>query len=326
MRILGVVLAFLAITGCGRKTEFLHHLQDIPPQFFDTVHKLKELQGENRVDILWVVDNSGSMGSYQNELIKNADVFITDFVSKNSIDWKMGLISSDKSQEPFLGFTPSTLFTHTSPSPVKTFQKAVAALGTMGDSYEHFFEPVKKHLTAYPKFLRDRATLALIFLTDAPEQSQNISATQFLNFIKSKKGSLDKVVSYGVFAAQDFGCVYTDENWSYKGSKYEAVIKATKGKYFKLCGTDFGKNLADLGKDLVDKVKRPFIQLKDRPVVATVKVSYRGEDLPGGPLDSGGYWIYDFDYNRVVFHNLDFAPGDTEEVTISFQLADEIMR
>lgn len=325
MKWLGVVLGFLAVAGCGRQADFLYHLQDVPPRVLESVHKLKELQGETKVDILWVIDNSGSMGSYQNDLATNADVFITDFVSKGGLEWKMGVLSSSTNEEPFVGFTPATLLTYQTPDAVKIFQDTVKRLGTFGDVIEKFFAPVQQHLTKYPAFVRNQATLAIIFLTDAAEQSR-IPASTFLNFLKGVKGDLRRVVSYGVFASVDFGCRFTDEQWNYVGSPYEEVIKATKGKVYKLCDTDFGKNLADLGKDLVERIKRPFVQLVERPVISAIRVLYQGEELPGGPADSGGLWIYDFDLNRVVFHNLDFAPGDNEEVTIGYQVADEVVR
>ncbi len=318
-------LLALAILSCGRQDDLLFYVKDVPQQLFEGTHKLKEIQGESQVDILWVIDNSGSMGSYQQDLIKNADTFINDFVSKGGLEWKMGIISSTLNNKPFIGFDAATLLTYQTKNNTDRFKAAVRKLGTFGDVSERFFAPITEHLTKFPDFLRRRASLAVILLTDAPEQSR-IPAATFLASLKSFKGDLKKVVTYGVFASVDFGCTFTDENWNYAGSPYEEVIKTTKGKVYKLCNNDFGKNLADLGKDLVERVRRPFIPLADRPVVSSVRVIYKGKDLPGGPVDQGGLWVYDFDLNRVVFHTLDFAPSDTEEVTIQYQSADNPQR
>ncbi len=131
------------------------------------------------------------------------------------------------------------------------------------------------------------------------------------------KGDPKKIVIYGVFAATDFSC-QTQEGLKYAGSPFETLINQTKGKVYKLCG-DFGTNLADLSRDLVTRVENPYIALPDRPQTSTLRVIYKGKDLPGGPVDFGGYWIYDFDLNRIVFHNLAFAPGDDEEVTVTYE-------
>ncbi len=316
------VFVAMAVLGCSRDAGLLHYLRDVPPKTYDAVHKLKELQGETKVDILWVIDNSGSMGSYQQALIQNADLFITDFVTKGGLEWKMGIVSSAINEKPYIGFTPSDQLNHQTANGVQKFKDAVRRLGTFGDATEQFFTPIRKHLDAFPDFVRKPASLTVIFLTDAPDQSR-LPAKTLLNYLAGIKGDLRRVIAYGVFAAVDLGCQFTDENWNYAGSGYEEIINATKGKFYKLCDTDFGKNLADLGKDLVSRIKRPYIQLPDRPVVSTLRVIYRGKDLQGGPVDHDGFWIYDFDLNRIVFHSLDFAPGDQEEVTVQYQLADE---
>jgi hypothetical protein len=318
-------LALLLLAGCGRKTDFLYYIKDVPLQTFSGTHKLKELQGETKVDILWTIDNSGSMGSYQQALISESKTFINDFVNKGGLEWKMGIISSTLTDQPFVGFTPSTLLTYQTTNGIALFQDAVGRLGTFGDATERFFSPVDTALQKFPDFVRKNATLAIIFLTDAPDQGA-MKAPDFLKMLTALKGDLGRVVVYGVFAALDLGCTAVDEQWNYAGSGYETVIKATKGQRYKLCNTPFGKNLADLGTNLVERIKRPFIQLKDRPVVSSLTVNHLGVDLQGGAKEQGGIWVYDFDMNRVVFHNLDFAPGDNEEVTIRYVVADEIVR
>jgi hypothetical protein len=309
------------MVGCGKQSDFLYLIQDTQPKYFESVHKLKEITGASQVDILWVVDNSGSMQAHQTALIKNADLFINDFVGKAGLEWKMGLISNTQTDPPFIGFTPSTLMTHQTKDNVSRFKQAVRRLGLGGDTMEKFFLPIQEKLTRFPDFSRKNASLAIIVITDAPEQSR-IPARTFLANMKKIKGDVKSFVFYGVLASVDFGCAAVDEPWNYAGSPYETVIKETKGKYYKLCNTDFGKNLADLGKDLVDRVKRSYIALKERPDIASLRVVYRGKDLQGGTADQGGIWTYNFSQNRVEFNSLDFAPGDTEEVTIQYRASD----
>lgn len=306
----------LGLSACGNQAGMLHYLRDQKPVLYEGTHSLKQLQGERRVDILWVIDNSGSMGSHQANLSKNADIFINEFTAKGGLEWKMGVVSTDVSQPPFGGFPMNKPLDFRTPNAVPEFQDAIRKLGTGGDAIEQSFGPIRKHLGAYPDFLRKEATLAVIFLTDAPDQSR-IPAPEIFQFMGALKGDPKKIVIYGAFAATDFGC-QTAEGLKYAGSPYETLITQTKGKVYKLCG-DFGTDLADLGRDLVTRVERPYIALPDRPQTATLRVIYKGKDLPGGPVDFGGYWIYDFDLNRIVFHNLSFAPGDNEDVSVSYE-------
>jgi hypothetical protein len=311
-------LGFLVLAGCARETGILYHVHDVPFQGYEAVHSLKQLQGQRKVDILWVVDNSGSMSTHQANLIKNVDLFINQFVAKGGLEWKMGVISTDIRQPPFAGFTPTSAINYAQPDGVARFQAAIRRLGTSGDSVERMFAPIQKHLTDFPDFLRPEATLAIIIISDAAEQS-SIRGSDMLSFIHAKKsGDHKKAIFYGALTPTDFVCPPTGEDrWAYAGSVFEEVIDGTKGKLYKLCG-DFGQNLADLGRDLITRVERPYIALKDRPNPSSIRVVYKGKDLSGGMPEDGGYWIYDFDLNRVVFHNLAFAPGDTEEVTISY--------
>ncbi len=311
-------LLVLILAACARDTGILYHVHDVPYEAYEGVHSLKQLQGQRKVDILWVVDNSGSMSAHQTNLIKNADLFINEFVAKGGLEWKMGVVSTDISQPPFAGFTPTSAINYTQPDGVARFQAAIRRLGISGDSTERMFAPIQKHLNDFPDFLRPEATLAVIFITDAFEQSR-ISGADMLSFIHAKKGGdRKKVIFYGALTPTDYACPPTgEEAWPYTGSVFEQVIDGTKGKVYKLCA-DFGQNLSDLGRDLITRVERPYIALKERPNSSSIRVVYRGKDLSGGLPEDGGYWIYDFDLNRIVFHNLNFAPGDTEEVTVSY--------
>src|SRR5690606_21483555 len=46
------------------------------------------------VDILWVIDNSGSMGNEQADLADNFNLFIQDFITRG-IDFKMAITTTD---------------------------------------------------------------------------------------------------------------------------------------------------------------------------------------------------------------------------------------
>lgn len=314
--ILSGVAIVAAVVGCGRDTDFLTHQpkEIILAHRYD--HPLRELQGTNKVDILFVVDNSGSMGVHQANLNKNAKVFIDKFVVGNRMDWRIGVLSADPANPPYVGMPPNDLLDRTLRDPVTVFQTAVSKLGTSG-SAEQPLDAAIKGLKDNPGFMRPGATLAIIIITDAKEQS-SVDGLQFLAAIKALQASKGQLIVYGVLANLEFGCQTQEDPYDFKTSPYNVAFEATKGKYYKLC-EDFGPNLADLGNDLVTRIDRPYIQLASRPYINTVKVIHKGKELEGGPLSRGGYWLYDFDLNRIVFNNLDFAPEENEVVTIAYE-------
>jgi hypothetical protein len=278
---------------------------------------IKQVIGDSQVDILWVIDNSGSMSTFQREVINNTDLFMQEFTKGQQLSWTMGLISTDVTDRPYIGFTPGNLLNWQTPNPVYEFQRAVGLLGTFGSGVEQIFEPIRRSLDAYPGFARKDAYLAIISVTDAEEQSI-MSSQDFLQYLQTKKGSLSRSIFYGAFGADDLGCTL-GEGWNYARGKYEAVVQATRGRYFPICTSTFGRDLAELGKDLVKRITQPMIRLSKRPKVPSIRISFKGRVLPGGLKENGGYWIYDFDSNAIIFHDLEFAPGDTESVDLSYQ-------
>lgn len=310
----------LGIFACARNTDFLHHV--LPqPLSEETVgsYYVKDIVGGSMVDVIWVIDNSGSMYDDQQIIIANTALFMDEFTKKNNIDWKMGLLSTDTDNVPYVGFDPlEPLNTHTA-NPVPVFQDAVSRLGTGGDIYEKFYDPIEKAITDYPKFLRPHAALALIHVSDAPEQSMQ-STQQFLDFLAKQKNTLKRVLGYGVLWPQEW-CTDSsgDDSFYLAGSRYEEFFGAVKGKTYALCRKDFGKDLADLGKSIVNLTMSPRIPLTKRPRPKSIRVVHKGVDLPGGLKEEGGFWLYDFDLNAILFHDLDFAPGDQEEVQVIYR-------
>jgi hypothetical protein len=317
-RFAAMALAALTLTSCNDQG-YLYYQKPVPAKHSDVTHKLKQLQGNSVVDILWVIDNSGSMYQHQQNVISNTALFMSQFVrSGNILDWKMGLISTDVADAPFIGFGPGREVTSRTPGNVGLFQGAVNSLGTNGTYQEEGFAPMLQALQRNPDFVRPNSTLAVIFVTDAQEQGSQ--SVQDLVADMAQIKSTRETVSYGIFWTRDLGCARNpgEEEWELQGSRYGDFIQATSGKAYALCSSDFGANLADLGKDLVSRITSPKLFLDSRPRVSTLRVVYQGNEVKAGVPGSGGHWYYDQGLNAIVFHDLSFAPGDDEEVQVIY--------
>jgi hypothetical protein len=73
-----------------------------------------------------------------------------------------------------------------------------------------------------------------------------------------------------------------------------------------------------MAQKIVRRVFKPRIFLEARPKPETIQVFFHDQALPPGPKDKGGYWVYDFTENSIVFHDLNFAKGDQEEVRVVY--------
>jgi hypothetical protein len=252
-----------------------------------------------------------------------------EFTKISFVNWKMGLISTDdEKDEPYIGFAPGDELNYRSQSPVTMFQGAVGRLGLAGSGTEKTFVPVMKAFKNYPGFNRNNALLALIVVTDAPEQSALggtplVNAAQFLEYIKNVKTDLSKVVTYGVFGAKDLGCTPAsyETPWDYYGNdypNYKKIIQATKGKVYPLCG-NFGANLSALSKDIVERIPAPRVYLDRRPIVSTIRVFFHGELLVGGLKEDGGSWVYDYALNAIILHNIKYSVEDDDVVSVQYE-------
>jgi hypothetical protein len=313
----GVLFAAILCVQCSKHTDFLYETAKEPPTIqHSETKKVKEMDGNNAVDVLWVIDNSGSMGDKQTNLINNTTQFIGQFVQNPSVDWKMGIISTDTYDQPYVGFVQGDELNWKSTNPVQIFQTAVGRLGTSGSGIEKSYEPIVNNLTRFPNFVRPGAFLAIIIVTDEDEQSNAQSATSTLAFLKTLKGDLKNVLGYGVFADEAMGC---SNGFYYSSSHYAPFMKGLKNRVFALCSPNFGQNLATMGADIVQFIQNRRFALPVRPIPGTLKVLYKGTEIKGGPKEEGGHWIYDYDLNVIIFLDLDFAPGQDEEIQILYE-------
>ncbi len=94
-------LAFLS-AGCGKDSSF---------SLLDDQDSFRQSDGtvSSKVDILWVIDNSGSMETSQNNVTSNLNSFIQDFSAKN-LDFKMAVTTTDAYRVEFTGNTNCSRF------------------------------------------------------------------------------------------------------------------------------------------------------------------------------------------------------------------------
>lgn len=332
MRLLKLpLLAFFAAialvtsaSSCGKDPSFvfLNPLREDPN--IDEDITVREIIADS-VDLLWVIDNSGSMGPHQQNVSANTNLFMNEFISQG-LNWKSGLISTDLSDLPFVGFSTSSHLDSTTANPITVFQNAVDRLGTRGSGYEKTFDPILQALSRHPGFLRSGVPLAILMVTDAPEQS-SASFDQFYSRLRAIIGDR-KLYVYGALNANDLGCEGETGAggfgpWNYAQSPYETFVKsALVGKVFPLCATDFGARLASVGREIAQSLTRPTLFLANRPRVESIEIIYKGALLPGGPKEDGGYWMYDYGQNAIHFHDLNFATDRNDRVQLHYQRDD----
>lgn len=320
-----ISLVFLA--SCSKETNYAYY-ENLPAIETDKrIYPLSLLESDKNIDVLFVIDNSGSMFNIQQNVINNSKIFLEQFAKQPYINWKIGLVSTDRQEDPYLGFDTSfdsTLIDYRDPTSldrtVRTFQDAVEKLGTNGDASEYVFYNVKRVVDLFngssparPSFLRSNSHFVVIMISDEMEQSKTDFGAAYdpAPFVKTMGQYIpgNKILRfYGALSRRDLqGCTQPGDSDPYAGSPYEAVIKMTNGFNISACLDDFGTELAKIGKDIASLVGLPSLLLKQRPVADTIKVYYKDQLLAPGPKEKGGIWFYEESTNTINFYTMEFV-------------------
>ena len=260
------------------------------------------------VDILFVIDDSRSMGAHQQQLSANVGLFVQQFAGA-SLDYHIGVTTSSTSLEVDWGQSfpwgdgklmgTTTVIDRNTPNGLSLLQNNMI-VGIGGNGHERFFVPVKQALTepnlSGPNagFYRPDATLAIVMITDATDPGTVLSTADFEQFLSGlKPGHPEKVLSYAVIIPSSLGPSPFNCDRDPDGPPYtiEQFLADVHGQSFSLCDPNFGQKLADMGKDIASKVTGGQIVLLGRkPIVSSIKVSFGTQVIP---YDSESGWLYD---------------------------------
>ena len=285
------------------------------------------------VDVLFVIDDSGSMGTYQTNLSNAADQFVQAMAQGSSLDYRIAVTTTSVGSSytypgangTFFnnGGATSAVVSRTTPNAMQDL-KTNMMVGTGGSGGEAMFDPIMMALdrsalaSTNKGFYRPSAFLAIIIITDTGEQSENIKDPKIvLQYLWGLKGfDKSKVLVYGAMADK-ISKDATGVDCSGEGndqSTLETFFKDTNAKIFSLCDPQFGTNFASFGKDIRVKVGRS-IYLDRLPVLHTLKVSIGTTELP---REHRMGWSYNPERNSIELGDGikwdDYASGARPEV------------
>lgn len=313
------LIGVLFLVSCGNKDTF-HTGAD---GFVDTLtanYRVADVMVENvetsPVDILWVIDNSNSMASYQNAVKSNMSTFMQRLTGVRQLDWRMALLSTDTSNAPYLGIGPAASFDYLSANPVNVFNAAVSALGVNGSGTEKTFTPILNAVNRYPSFFRADAVLAIFIVTDAPEQSTETVSQFFAGLAKVKTDS-KKIITYGAFGATDLKCTIKENAWNYQGSKFQQVVSANGGKYFPLCSPTFGADMASIAENILVRTQSAMLVLPVPADATSLDVTYQGTSLPGNGK-TNAVWRYNASSHQVEIYDVSKLTNPEGQIQVTY--------
>jgi centrosomal CEP192-like protein len=274
---------------------------------------------ENKVDILWVVDDSGSMEDKQQLLADNFQYFI-QFADMTGADYQVGVTTTERN-DPVSGKIWacngfSKIIKSTDPNRIAAFQCAASVTnppnGNMrpnpggSDEAESGLEAARL-ATAPPVatsdnagLVRDDARLVVIMVSDEEDQSQG-SVPFYVDYFKNQvkgfgNGGLVEVSA--IAGDPPNGC-----GTAMAGQRYVDAVSQLNGQFFSICTQDWHPLLQSLGLGAFQLRQGWTLSRGADP--STVVVTVNGMAVAQDPNNG---WTYDMASNSISFHGTAVPP------------------
>lgn len=345
-----MIFSALLLTGCGDDSASFSLLPDT-----DNFQQSPSAVN-TKIDILWVVDNSGSMLSSQENVANNFESFINGFATKG-FDFQMAVTTTEAYRAPFDGnpslarFRDGTdFYGHTGVfimNPLTEDLEDVFLLnikqGISGYGHERAFQSMKEALNSplNAGFLRQNSYTAVIIVSDEEDFShdgqvwiENINdpalhtIDSYVSYLDQLTGSTANSKNYSVsgIAIYDDTCLAELDQAPFqgirkKGVRYGQLVDATEGVKASLCG-NFSDSLSMIADKIIQGASRFF--LSRIPIPESIQVWVNNQAIP--PLvdpdtqqtNPLGGWSYDAPSNSVVFVGSTYTPPQGSSIKVKY--------
>ncbi len=281
-------------------------------QFVTQTHVQEEIP---LLDIIFVIDNSGSMSIFQQELSNQMTAFMNVFLATGA-DFHMGFVTTDRTYLQCSGVV--CWIDDNFATPVDWAQGIISQISVGGSAFERgiqMAEGVLKNTNydtgAAPgtSFWRDDATLVVIYVSDEPDFSAG-TWSAYTSFFDTLKPNVDMMRHFGVIGDHPAGCTYSNGFYHRNigfGSGYYDMTQRYNGEWYSICATDWGNQMQDLANTVT--IRTTFALDEPDPIEASIVVTVNGQTATG--------WTYDPVTNSVVFDE-NSIPEPSQTITIEY--------
>jgi hypothetical protein len=245
------------------------------------------------LDVLVVLDTSGSMGDNYDDVADGMDLLRTDIESL-TLDYRFGYVTMDPNSLSYIGpydISSSAIDMLMAPSllPMTTLEEGFAA------TYSFFTQGVEY------EFRRPEADLLLFLISDENEQSA-ITADLFYDWMHDEFKDVNHDV-VTITQLEDSDCGYTYDI----GYKYEELANLYNKDPIDICAEDWSVWLSD--SSYLTTLSNIVYLTSDDPIVETIVVYV--DSTPSYD------WHYNSSSNSVIF---DIAPPHGVEVVVAYEV------
>ena len=262
----------------------------------------------NGVDILWVIDPSGSMSQHQARLLMGIDAMMQALPPSG---WRLAIIPSDwrfaesENQFPLV--------------PGDTYEMAENMYNqSRAGAFEAGFDAAYAYMMTNQyssTWMRNDAALLIVFVSDEREQSNKylLDSASFIGWASSQRQSVF-VASIVNLHPDDSLCNTTVNN---HGKKYIEAANYFNGQVVDICSEDWTAGVSDAANQVEPYEEWPLTYEPSDP--SHIYVFHDGVPVP----DNDGvdtFWHYDAVSNSVIF---DKVPSAHVLVEIAYYYGEE---
>jgi hypothetical protein len=294
-------------------------------------------QSDPTVDVLFVIDDSGSMDPFQQEIANNFDAFFTAS-NINESDYHIAVTTTLTTGEACLdisgvqscpehemcGYYTSCggndrFLSTTSVDPESQFSCNVRVSDSgnvnpsrpSSDSAEGALQAARAFLSP-PNiddpainggFLREEAKLHVVMVSDEPDQSEG-PVDLYVDFFQNIKGFRNEsLIAVSAIAVPDQGCGDLSGN-----ARYESVVTEMNGRFQDICDADWTTMMENLGLDSIGLQVEYFLSRAANPDTLEVCVRSNGPSdtncvsIPQTSEGASDGYFYDSGSNTIVFN------------------------
>lgn len=281
----------------------------------------------NKVDLLFVVDNSKSMLQYQQRLAAKVGEMI-DTLNSLGMDYRIGVTTSTMAKNSDY---PSARKLVGSPVYLTSANVNLLAdriiVGESGSDLERSLDAMRLVTSTdfAGQFLRNDALFSVIFISDEVDQSSefgNPNSDDFVNYLNSRKpisseGTRNWIANYiGILTNQS--CDNLGGHVSI-GTQFVKLVDASKGVKSSICAADLSAAVQNIKSRIVAQLTS--YRFKDVPNKSTIAVTVGGRAISEDALEG---WTLETETNGsatvylLKFHG-SAIPAASEQVIVKYK-------
>lgn len=300
-------LLLTLLAGCSNGTSF-----GIPEQ----QDSFNSTRYNNKVDIIWLVDDSSSMLQHQQKLSNEVADMVTK-LNQLKLDYRMVVTTTSVGTGLAGGtyFGEPKVLTSSSPGLVNTLKTRLLR-GEMGSNKEQGILSLQNLLSDNyisslgSGFHRDESLLLINVLSDEDDQTDG-TRESLVQSITNRLNQLKKPYkpNVGGWIVNFIGVINNqcpDSVGQIRlGTRYMDLVQASGGKNYAICTTSLKSAVEGLQARVLEIMTD--YPLKDTPNVATIKVYKNGVLVPRSQIDG---WDYIPTLNVVRFYGSAIPAAD----------------